>query len=88
MLDCHFIGIFKRLLNPNVCNPKWGPRYNTECNMCSNQTVKGHGITVFSKVRIDIRRLKIIGNYLVFTGVDNQSNLSICIKISMINLRH
>jgi hypothetical protein len=49
---------FKRLLNPTQC--QFGPRYNSKCSYCDNQTVSNFGMTLFSKIRLDIKTLTVI----------------------------
>ena len=48
----------KRLKNPNEC--KYGPRYNSNCPFCSDKIVENHGMTSFSKVRLNISTLTIV----------------------------
>ena len=48
----------KKLLSPAKC--RYGPRYGANCSFCSNETVPNHGITLFSKVRMNISSLRII----------------------------
>jgi hypothetical protein len=58
----------KRLIDPQSCNPRWGPRYNIKCDSCSNDTVSGYGTTAFSKIRIDIKTLKVISDDFTFSN--------------------
>ncbi len=54
-----------RLIQPNKCT--FGPQYGANCSFCMNETVPNHGITLFSKVRIDVQKLKLIGiNYFKY----------------------
>ncbi len=50
-----------RLKKPSDC--LFGPRYGSVCAFCTNETVKNHGITSFSKVRLNITTLTIIGKF-------------------------
>ena len=52
---------------PTKC--RYGPRYGAECSFCTSETVENHGITLFSKVRINITSLSIIGDDYSFTNV-------------------
>ena len=54
----------KRLKNPHEC--KYGPRYNSFCPFCSDKTVENHGMTAFSKVRLNISTLTIVEEDFTF----------------------
>ena len=49
----------KKLVQPDRC--RFAPRYDAFCPHCKNETVENHGITLFSKVRLDVETLRIIG---------------------------
>jgi hypothetical protein len=50
----------RKLIDPKKC--RYGPRYGKYCSFCTNQTLQNHGITSFSKLRINLDNLKIISN--------------------------
>jgi hypothetical protein len=51
----------KKLVDRKRCRP--GPLYGAHCAYCLNETVPNHGITLFSKVRLNITNLQIIGKH-------------------------
>ncbi|RNA19970.1 A disintegrin and metallo ase with thrombospondin motifs 20, partial [Brachionus plicatilis] len=57
----------KKLIHPTKC--RYGPRYGADCSFCESETVENHGITLFSKVRLNISSLSIIGDDFSFTNV-------------------
>jgi hypothetical protein len=49
----------RKLAEPGKCDQ--APRYGAECSRCLNETVPNHGITLFSKLRLNITSLQVIG---------------------------
>jgi hypothetical protein len=50
----------KKLVDHGTC--QYGPRYGAHCSYCQNETVSNHGITLFSKVRLNITGLQVVAN--------------------------
>ena len=71
----HLIETHLRLKNPSDC--LFGPRYGSVCAFCTNETVKNHGITSFSKVRLNITTLNIIGKYSKLLKLKFYGNLNL-----------
>ena len=74
-----------RLIDPKKC--RFGPRYGASCSFCSNQTVQNHGITLFSKLRINLDNLTVISKALVLYFQSKKTNLNLNLKAIISDLQ-